>query len=143
MSRGLVDPTYRTRARWGAIVAFVVAIVILIGSISTVTGFSPSTTEAAELGFATFAAAFIAVFAFADSTVLVTIQSDFFHRSNLRWTGARRPAWVAILGCTAIDAALGGYTPFFAAFVVVTFACVGYAAIALVVGARRTQDSTL
>ena len=93
--------------------------------------------------FVTFAAAFIAIFAFADSTVLVTIQSDFFHRNTLRWTHARRPAWVAILACAAIDAALGGFTPFFAVFLVVVAISGSYAAAALIVGARRTQDKTL
>jgi hypothetical protein len=143
MSKGLVDATYRNRARWGAVAAFVIAIDIAATFVANITGFTPTSLEAAELGFATFASAFIALFAFADSTVLVAIKSDFFHRSTVRWTQARRPALVAILVCAVIDAALGGYTPFFAVFVVVAVTGVAYAAAALFVGARRTQDKTL
>jgi hypothetical protein len=137
MSGGLVDAVYRRRARWGAVVASVIAVATLLGDLlsnSAVDDF---------LIFVTFSAAFIAIFAFADSTVLVAIQSDFFHRNILRWTRVRGPAWVAILACTVIDAALGGFTPFFAVFFVVAATDVGYAAAALIVGARRTQDRTL
>jgi hypothetical protein len=140
MSRGLVDATYRNRARWAASAASIIAIAIALANF-----LAPriSTAAADLLIFVTFAAGFIAMFAFADSTVLVTIQSDFFHRNILRWTRVRRPAWVAILACTAIDAALGGFTLFFVVFLVVIFTSVGYAAAALIVGARRTQDKTL
>jgi len=140
MSRGLVDATYRNRARWAASAASIIAIAIALGDF-----LAPgiSTAAAENLIFVSFAAAFIAIFAFADSTVLVTIQSDFFHRNTLRWTRVRRPAWVAILACAAIDAALGGFTPFFAVFLVVVAISGSYAAAALIVGARRTQDKTL
>ena len=42
-----------------------------------------------------------------------------------------------------VDAALGGYTPFFAVFFVVVAASVGFAAADLIYGARSTQDRAL
>lgn len=147
MSNGLVDVTYRRRARWAAAANSVIAIVLCYSSVVSLIAPSlaaaPSSIEFAELGFAGFGGGFIAIFAFADSTVLVAIQSDFFHRGALGWTRARRPAWIALLACAGIDAALGGYTPFFAVFFVVAALVVSYAAAALIVGAIRTQDKTL
>jgi hypothetical protein len=154
MGREFVSPIYRSRAFWSA----GLIIVIVIGNLSN---YLPSTNSdvLAILFVGPFIALLLAVLAFVDRTVLVAIETDFFHRGILRWQILRRPAYVAMVVGFVVFIVSSFFVPadqnapvagdsilVFVAFYqfVVVFAVVfGFAAAALAVGARRTPDLTL
>jgi hypothetical protein len=155
MRRGFVDATYRSRALLSAILMSVVAI-------SNAFFFVPLPNNALGgiVGFVPFSAIVGVCFALVDSNVLAAARSDFFHRTILHWPDLRLPAGAAlggsgvfILWAIASDPQAFASSPqssdpfwvlvayyqfFFIAAVVL-----GYGAMGLIIGSRRTPDRTL
>jgi hypothetical protein len=147
MRRAFVNPTYRARATWS--VFFMLVILI-----SFVVGFAPipSTGPLSSLGFLPFLAIVVTAFAYADRSVVVATETDFFHRNTLGWLRGRRPAGVIMVACVVILVVLGlilpAQPPLWASIVadslfLLIAADLGYATAALIVGARRSSDRAL
>jgi hypothetical protein len=155
MRRGFVDATYRSRALWSAFLMLVIAVTNAQFFFSF-----PNDVLGTVLGFAPFIAIIIVSFAFVDRSMLVAVRSDFFHRNPLHWLQLRIPASVVLVGSAALifaavtvsaqlaNSGPGTNAPIWAdlsyyQFFVVVVLILGYAAIGLIVAARRTPDKTL
>jgi len=149
MRRGFVDATYRSRALWAAFFMSVIAI-------TNAANFVPIPNDAlgSALSFAPFLALVIVCFVFVDKSILVAVQTDFFHRNTLRWLALRRPALTSlVLSSAVIMVAVLSYgsqadTPLWVnlgyyQFFLVSALVLGVAVVALIVGSRRTPDKTL
>lgn len=176
MGRAFVNSLYRSRARWTAGAIWLLVVSVLGSLISPPSSAKPALItlppflpiivfeafpELALLGF------LVAIFAFVDRTILVTMDMDFFHRSVFRWPKVRIPFYILLfLGLIEVlgNSILGGLPPsqvsrweiyavgsiptadgswfplFLFALLIVVF---GYSAAAMVAGARRTSDMTL
>jgi hypothetical protein len=126
-------------------------VVILISFFSDFIPF-PATGPLSALGFLPFVAILLTFFAYADRSVLVAMETDFFHRNTLGWLRARRPAGllmlVSLVAVNALELSIPGQPPLWAPFVadslfLVVAVDLGYATAALIVGARRSSDRTL
>ena len=150
MARGFVDRVYRSKALWMA--ALLSSILI-----SELTGFVqfPSTALGSLLVISPLVLVIIVSYGLVDRTILVAMRSDFFHRDALGWTKVRLPGFVLVAGALCLIVADSALVPSgttapplwstvaFDIFVVVVPLVLGYAAIAIVVSARRTADKTL
>lgn len=136
IGRKFVSRVYRNRAFW---IAGVCIALVLQGS----TGYDPSLNNTLIGGLPlfeiTFFVLFFVIFVFIDSTILVTLEMDFFHRNTLRWKQIRRPFYLVGLALFALIF-LPGNPLTFAAFILVPLP---YSVVALFIGARRTPDRTL
>lgn len=176
MGRAFVSSLYRSRARWTAGAIWLLVVSVLGSLISPPSSTQPALItltpllplivlealpELALLGF------LMAIFAFVDRTILVTMDMDFFHRSVFRWPKVRIPFYILLfLGLIEVlgNSILGGLPPsqvsrweiyavgsiptvdgaWFPLFTsVLLLVAFGYPAAAMVVGARRTSDMTL
>jgi hypothetical protein len=155
MRRGLISSIYRSRAFWSA--GFLAVIVF-----NNIAGYVPvpDSIIGGIFFFLPFFLLLIAILAYVDRTVLVAIETDFFHRDILRWKRLRIGAFPLLLLSMVIfvvDAFLSppnsqgapgfgdpvlliiGFYQLFVVFVAVF----GYSVAALVIGVRRTPDATL
>jgi hypothetical protein len=136
MGRDFVNRLYRARAFWTAAVALVVMIVL---SVDSVVGNG--------LGLATAVPAillFIVLFVFADRTVQVAIEMDFFHRNTLRWRQVRKLLYVVLLTDVVyflVGLAGGVLSPLL--FFGTVFVVFGLAIAAVAISALRTPDRTI
>jgi hypothetical protein len=155
MRRGFVDVTYRARALWSALFMSVIAIANAENFIPF-----PNNQLWNIVNFIPFLAIVGFAFAFVDKTVLVAIRSDFFHRDILRWSKLRVPVGSVLAGSTcfifsgvvltsqpATSSANSIVNLFsgiaFFQFSFVAAGVLGFGAVALVIGARRTSDRIL
>lgn len=150
MARGFVDRIYRSKALWMAALMSSILIATLVAFVPF-----PSTTWGNFLGFSPLVLVIVVAYTFVDRTILVAMRSDFFHRDVIGWTRARVPGLALVLAAVCLG--VTGYaltpsnssdTPFWAVvsfdvFIVVVPLVLGYAAIAIVISARRTADRTL
>jgi hypothetical protein len=141
IGRVLVSGAYRTRALWtaGTMVALV-----LFSSASALPSANPLVNVA-------FLLIFPVLFLFVDSSIRVAQDTDFFHRSPLRWGRVRKPLYVVFF----FFIFLGAYGTFFlptnsqvynvasVLWFAVGAGVVVYGAAALLVGARRTPDRSM
>lgn len=154
MSRAFVSPIYRRRANW----------MVAIGLLVILNGIWSSTTVLSSTSIGTFFAGIVlalllvAVLRIVDTGVSIAIESDFFHRDVIRWRSLRLPAYASALvgvialvyAITASQAGPAIQEADYLWIVVGFFTCLialpavyGYAAIALLIGSRRTADRTL
>jgi hypothetical protein len=147
IGRAFVNRIYRNRAFWIAATTVVVLVNDFVGHFP----YAPLS----NLSVFTFLLLFPVVFTFVDSTILATLEIDFFHRNTLRWRQFRLVAYIAVYGETAIlfiliytatfpnapswiNAVLNS-AAFDILFLIILFVFV-YSVLAVIVGARRIQD---
>ena len=150
MARVFVDPVYKSKAVWMAALTST----ILLSELSSFVQF-PSTALGSLLVITPLALVIIVSYAFVDRTILVAMRTDFFHRDVIGWMKVRLPGFALVAGALCLivpDWVLvpsGTSTPpfwstvSFDIFVVVVPLVLGYAAIVMVISARRTADRTL
>jgi hypothetical protein len=95
IGRKFVSRVYRSRAFWFVGVMLVALITVLSGLITDLFGLYPS-TPLAPLFILVFLAWVLVMFAYADRTILVTLEMDFLHRNTLHWRPVRTLAYAAI-----------------------------------------------
>ena len=141
IGRVLVRGAYRNRALWTG--GTTIALILLI--------IAASLPSSDPLSGASFVVIFVILFAFVDSSIKVTQEADFFHRSPLGWQRLRKPLYVILIGSSLVGASLAYLEPsdglLLLAGVLLWFGaagvCISYAAAALRVGARGTPDSSM
>lgn len=143
IGRALVSGVYRNRAFWVAALGLVIFIQAL-------PGYVPFVGEVVIVGVPLFEIAFLslflAFFAFVDSTILVALEMDFFHRNTLHWRQIRIVGYPLVFGFIITilfspPLTLPGLLMVILA--VGTIVTIPYSAAALIIGARRTWDRTL
>ena len=117
----------------------------------------PNNFVASFIGELSFLAALLFVLIFVDRNLAVLREVDFFHTDTYRWSRVRRPLIVATTVVTAAIL-LVGFLPSTTSFqtldgilfvtgvlsyFVVAAVSIGYGALALVSGARRSPDRTM
>ena len=154
MRRAFVNPVYRSRATWYALLMFTIMATNVDGVIST-----PPEPVYLYLSFLPFVVLILMIFGFVDRSVLVAMETDFFHRNTLLWRQFRWPMLVGLLvtvaafffevqalsslsGFPSLDSPLGLQAAFYL-FLVALPLVLGYSTIALIVAARRTSDRVL
>ena len=150
MARVFVDRVYKSKAVWMAALTST----ILLSELSSFVQF-PSTALGSLLVITPLALVILVSYAFVDRTILVAMRTDFFHRDVIGWMKVRLPGFALVAGALCLivpDWVLvpsGTSTPpfwstvSFDIFVVVVPLVLGYAAIVMVISARRTADRTL
>jgi hypothetical protein len=146
MRRVFVSPVYRSRAAWSAFLMLIILISFLSSYIPI-----PSTGPLSIITALPFIPILLTFFAYADRSVLVAMNTDFFHRNTLGWFRVRLPASLVLVAGLVAIIILFLITPAQPLWVVVVtnslFLTVGavlaYATAALIVGARRSADRTL
>jgi hypothetical protein len=149
MERAFVDRVYKSKALWSA--ALMVS--ILLSTVSTIVP-TPTTGLWSLIEALPLLLVVVVAYAFVDRTVLIAIRSDFFHRNVIGWMKFRLLGYIlaftgtlgAVLAGTLVSSSSA--TPLWATlasdvFIVVVPLTLGYAAVAMVVSARRTADRTL
>ena len=139
IGRGLTSRVYRNRAFWIA--------ALCIGDV--LQSLVPDNWMLGQLPLfeLTFFALVFVVFIFIDSTILVTLEMDFFHRNTLRWRQMRLViySYFLVFGAAAgivtyLGVAISGPESLFAGLAIALY---GYSVITLIVSALRTPDRTL
>lgn len=154
MRRGFIDPTYRSRALWSALLMVTIAVTNALTFVSL-----PATALGSLASLAPFLAIVIVCYAFIDRTVLVAMGSDFFHRDVLGWTRTRIPSYLIFAASSLAVLFIATFPPYGNSsappafgiwgviltyqFFAVAIALLGYGAVAAVYGSRRTSDLTL
>ena len=164
IGRTFVSAVYRNKAYWTAAVMVIIFVDLLNPYIPypspaslPVTGLLPTLGWFlfGVLGALPFSLLFLVLFAFVDRTILVAMETDFFHRNTLRWRNVRRPLFGVLIAVLVVAIFIGSYYslvpnppswtslilgPLFLGAFGVGFP---YLAIALIVASRRTPDRTL
>jgi len=147
VGRGFVNRLYRSRAFWTAAVALLAMITL---STSYILGNNLGLVSAVP-----FAVLFLVLFVFADRTIQVAMEMDFFHRNSLHWRQIRIPLYVVLVAdivLVSIEAAYPGleqgsaravFFPLFAFAWASFFGVFGVAIGAVAAGAGRTPDRTI
>jgi hypothetical protein len=154
MRGAFVNPAYRSRATGSVFLMLLLLITFL-----TIYAPFPSSGALSVIGFLPFLAVILTFFVYADRSVLVAIETDFFHRNTLRWFQVRWPAGLALVAAVALLVltivflpAFNGFPPpdypvlglvAFFMFLAVIPLVLAYSTAALIVGARRSSDKTL
>jgi len=149
--RAFVNSVYRRRAFW-------MAVLLVAITLSNIFSFSP-TLSSSFLNGLIFYGLLVVILAFVDGVILVTRETDFFHRDVLGWMRTRLFAYIILIASLAAEIvslqaipssqsvpAPGTSTVLLVAFYqfdFVTPVCFTYAAAAVFVGARRTPDLNL
>ncbi len=149
LHRAFVTGVYRSRATWSTLLMLVIIWVMLNNFVPT-----PNSGILSLFGFLPFVALLIVFGAYADRSVLVAIETDFFHRDPLRWTRGRWLAGIVLVVYT-VTIVIGGEVLTSAEqssflgnildnlYFFVVAGVLAYAAAAMIVGARRSADRTL
>jgi len=145
IGRALVNRVYRNRAYVTGIFAILVVCNLLVPDSWTIVGIPfYALTYFLFLAF---------IFVLIDSTILVSLETDFFHRNTLRWRQVRLVAYPMILAIE-VEAEVTNYLPsnFLSAMVgevllvvvlaVFVFVSV-YSILTAIVSARRSSDMPL
>jgi hypothetical protein len=156
MTKAFVSRVYRNRALWIVGVSLFVVVDDVVSHAPFVDDF---TVGVVPLGFVFVFLVVAVIFAFIDSTVMVALEMDFFHRDALGWRRGRYVGYAAVLGevgfaLLVIILASQPTTPGWVSaivnssvvpvqFLVVFGIACGYGGASLVIGARRTPDTTL
>jgi hypothetical protein len=149
------NQTYRSRATWSALLMLTIIA-------SNLANYFPATTSGAlsVIEALPFIALIIVIFGFVDRSVIVAIQTDFFHRNTLRWLQFRLPTGTVLIATATIAFPAFVYLPSFngtlpppnypvwglIAFYLIFIAfplILAYFTAALILGARRTSDRGL
>jgi hypothetical protein len=136
IGRGLVNRVYRNRAYLtGALIVFLV--------LQSFVPQSPTIGNLPLFELSYFVLLFV-ILAFADSSIMVALDMDFFHRNTLGWRQGRLPLYIIMLLGFAdflVPTYLGVTQGVIANFAGAAFVGgYGYTIAALVAGARRTTD---
>jgi hypothetical protein len=156
MSRAFVSRVFRNRASWVVGISAVILVNDFLGHVPYVNNVGKGGIPVSFLFFLILLAI---VFVFVDSTVLVTLELDFFHRDTLRWRRARYMGYLAVIGEIAFIYLLLYFaslpTPpgwattiangivFPIQFLLIFCTATGYGVAAMVIGARRTPDRAI
>ena len=153
IGRGLIDRTFKSRAYWTALIAFLFVLTSTL-NYAPLFGGSQPTLLGAFIGSLPWQFEFFVLFAFIDSTIMVTIRMDFFHRNTIKWASFHRPLIAAFIVSDVYAFTITNYSPYAGgapAWIVALF----WVAIAVVlvpvmvgipvllIGARRTPDRTM
>jgi hypothetical protein len=143
--RALAGPIYRVHALWLGILGIMVASLMFIK-------YSGNAIQLSAVGIYT-SVLFAVTFAFVDSTVMVARRSDPLLRSVLRWEGLRIALWATFIPLVLVNAipilspsfanSPAGYFLVNDLWYVLTLVVFFLAAVALVIGARRSRDPLL
>lgn len=142
--RALVSGVYRSRALWtgmGAIIILAFESLQIIGENSLGPGYF-TLLEVDITYFVLTIVGIIVIFSWIDSTILVALDMDYFHRDSLHWRGFRKYLWVTVLAA-AIAQAFASTQAGEIAIVVLLGVPVVYSAVALGVGSGRVFDETM
>ena len=149
MRRVFVSGAYRSRATWSALLMLFIIPTQVENFVNV-----PSNGLLSLLGFIPFIALVLVIYSYADRSVLVAIETDFFHRDTLSWLRARKPVAIFLISVLAAEV-VGGVVltaaeqnSFWGNFLNDLFflalaPVLGYATAALILGARRSADRTL
>ena len=149
MRRGFVGGVYRSRATWSTLLMLVIIAVMLSNLVPL-----PTSGILSLVGFLPFVSLMFVFIAYGDRSVLVAIETDFFHRDTLGWLRARWPVAISTVSFVVV-LIIGGsiMTPaeqssflgtlFNDLFFLVLAAILAYLTAALIIGARRSADRTL
>ncbi len=168
MGRKFVDRAYKSRAFWFAGLMIVVLLWMLFTGL-----FASSVKNVEGISIELLFAAILVAFVYADKTIHVTLEMDFFHRNTLHWRQVRKLAYVVLFagliflivqipltapppcsGCTAplnpglpswVSLILNPTTELIVVieFLVAFVATFGYSSAAIIIGARRTSNLTM
>jgi hypothetical protein len=152
IGRSLVDRTFKNRAYWGSLLVLYAAFFQAQFSLFNFRpGFAPSYLYA-FLYSLDWDFLFILIFVFIDSTIMVTMRMDFFHRNTLRWASIRKaliPLYIVgiLIQGTYYNSPNQANFPGWALALVVVMDAIAFGSLALavpvlLVGARRTPDRT-
>jgi hypothetical protein len=152
MGKAFAAPLYRGRAYWTATLLAILTVSNVFGNFPVVENWGLGNISYSETVFVVL---LLFVLVFVDRNLVTMREIDFFHRDTLRWSLARRGLFAAMIAVSAIllgiSTAVNTNTPTIPpefivpiiAFFAVDAAALGYAALALVVGAKRTPDKTM
>jgi hypothetical protein len=138
IGRALARGVYRNRAFW-------IAGVLIADALQSQVPDAP-TIGNLPVFVITFFLLLCVVFVFIDSTILVTLDMDFFHRNTLRWRQGRFVAYAVffIFATMFLYISYLGASPGYAFLLLLGFVVISaYSVVALVIGARRSADRTL
>jgi hypothetical protein len=145
LHRAFVNPNFRSRATWSGFLMLMILITFL-------NNYLPSSSPLSIIGFLPFIALLMVIFAYVDKSVLITMETDFFHRDTLGWLRARKPIALVFVACLVVGVTLSdpdlGATPWennvgFVFFLAATVGVLSYCTAAMIVGARRSSDRAL
>jgi hypothetical protein len=148
MRRVFIRGVYRSRATWSTLL--MLAIIA-----SQLNNFLPSNSGILfVVSLAPFVTLLLVIFAYADRSILVAIDTDFFHRDTLSYRRVRWPAAIALFAVffgTVIGGAIlspAQQSSFLGDLINYLFfgslaGVLAYLTAALIVGARRSADRTL
>lgn len=161
IGNALVGRIFRRRAFWLA----AIGVFATLANVVSLTFFPPVNILGIPAGVFFLLLAIVILFAFLDSTVLVTLEMDFFHRDTLLWREIRTFAYIVLcvevaflislayltslpsppFWVTAINSSLNApNAPALGVVIFVTVAIVyAYSVAAIVVGVRRASDLTM
>jgi hypothetical protein len=156
MARAFVSKVYRTRAIWIVAVSLALLFTYLVGHAPYVSDLNVGTIP---IGFFSIFILLIFLVPFIDSTILVALEMDFFHRNTLRWRRGRILFYILMYGDIAFILVLFYYfslpstpawvnsmtnsTAFNVLFPGILFGSLAYSVVALIASARRTSDIVL
>lgn len=148
IGRALVSPTYRNRAFWTAAIMVVFVVVSAVDMYVPFFSSTQDTVTNAFLASLPGTAQLMFLFAFIDSTVLASMETDFFHRDTLDWKRGRKPAYAVTLVCLVVGGTLGTFSQTSSSWVPpavygVIFVILGFSVATLIVASRRTPDRTM
>jgi len=108
IGRALVNRVYRTRAYVTGIFGLLTAVNYAIPSSWVIDGM-----PVADMSYGLV---LLFLFVLLDATILVSLDTDFFHRNTLRWRQVRLVAYPLSVGITAVTSVgglliIGGYLP--------------------------------
>jgi hypothetical protein len=149
MRRAFVNGYYRSRATWSTLLMLVINITMVSNFIPT-----PNSGVLSAIGFVPFIALILVILAYADRSVLVAMETDFFHRNTLGWRRARLPVYVIYVAFAVPEFVVSAVvTPaelasplgdaFNTVFFVVVVIILAYATAGMIIGARRSADRAL
>lgn len=150
MRGAFVNQAYRSRATWSVFLMLII-LILFASFYATI----PSFGILAVIGVLPFLATLLTFFAYADRSVLVAMETDFFHRNTLAWVRLRKPAYLIFMACIVVViisavfiSTTAEQTPLLADIGTFTIGVVipgllAYSAAALIVGAKRSSDRTL
>jgi KaiC/GvpD/RAD55 family RecA-like ATPase len=152
MGNAFTSRLYRSRAYWTAALLGIIVVSNVFGYVPILSTWAIYNLSISEISFV-FLILFI--FIFVDRNLLTMKEIDFFHRDMLSWSQVRKGIFVAMLIVsvillvisTLVNTNSSNIPPSLIAPLVAYFAVgaasLGYAALALVTGARRTPDRTM
>ncbi len=152
IGRGLVDRTFKNRAYWSSLVVlYSAAFQTQFSLFNLRPGLAPSYLSAFFYSL-DWDFLYIIFFLFIDSTIMVTMRMDFFHRNTLRWASIRKalvPLYIVaiLVQGTYYNLPNQANIPVWALALIVVMDAIFIGSFVLaipvlLIGARRTPDRT-